>query len=127
MARLDRGRAEAEAVRAERARKRQAQEASDAPATDPARSEALAREVATRLAATRELLHGIRARIAGDDQNRRRSQGLMAELDVMRARLGVWEVLADLIGSASGNKLGVFAQSSQGPRGPCPRQRNGGA
>lgn len=109
--RLDRERAEVEAVRVERARKREAHEASDAPTTDPAQSQTLVADAAARLAATRELLHGIRARIEQDDQNRTKSDGLMVELDAMRARLGVWEVLADLIGSASGAKLRIFAQS----------------
>ncbi|MBX3275288.1 MAG: hypothetical protein KF729_33795 [Sandaracinaceae bacterium] len=109
--RLDRERAEAAAVHAERARKRLHHEASDPPrlARDAASARRL--EAARRLDETRELLHAARARLERDEADRASAAGLDAEVAAARAKVGVWLTLSELIGSATGGKLRVFAQS----------------
>lgn len=133
LADLDRARSEAEVVLSERARKRAEHEETDPPVSrrvDPERAEnalsapdvevtPLDAEAARveahgareRLEATRELLHSVRGRLERDDLERARAADLAVELSRVRGSLDVWLTLADLIGSASGNKLRVFAQS----------------
>ncbi|MEZ4335528.1 MAG: SbcC/MukB-like Walker B domain-containing protein [Sandaracinaceae bacterium] len=64
-----------------------------------------------RVEETRELLHAARGRLERDDADRAKADALDAEVAEARARVEVWLTLSDLIGSASGNKLRVFAQS----------------
>lgn len=108
---LDTARREQAAVLAERARRREAHELRDPPslAAEPARQAMT--EARQRAASSRELLASTRDRLARDDAYRAELAELEAELAAGRERLAVWEALADLIGSASGAKLRVFAQS----------------
>lgn len=109
--RLDRERAEAEAVHAERARKRLAHEADEPPALDHAAAEARRSEMAREIERLRERLHAERGRLERDDLARERAAELDAKIVEAREAVEVWITLAELIGSASGNKLRVFAQS----------------
>ncbi|MCB9594855.1 MAG: AAA family ATPase [Sandaracinaceae bacterium] len=109
--RLDRERSEAEAVLAERGRKREAHELGDPPKLDADAAARRRDEATKRVEQTRELLHAARGRIERDDVERQRAASLDAAVAEARATVDVWLTLSDLIGSATGNKLRVFAQS----------------
>lgn len=111
LAGLDAARAELSAVCAERTRKRQEHEERDPPKLDAAAAERALGAAERRKTETEELLQGVRLRLRRDDEDRERASGLAAELEAQRGQMEVWQTLAELIGSASGNKLRVFAQS----------------
>jgi exonuclease SbcC len=111
LARLDRLRDEQKAVCVERERKRRLHEEADPPRLGADEATRALAKAQRRAEETRNLLHAARARLAQDDEHRRRAAEVRAEAAAQRERLKVWESLADLIGSGSGNKLRVFAQS----------------
>ncbi|MFK7985977.1 MAG: AAA family ATPase [Sandaracinaceae bacterium] len=108
---LDEERKKQQAVVLERTRRREAHEANDPPRLDGEHAQAAHAKAYERLDHTRELVHAARTQLERDDQNRAQRDTIQAEHEAARTRLGVWETLQSLIGSASGNKLRVFAQS----------------
>lgn len=108
---LDTARAKQATVLAERARKREAHEAHEPPALDAEQARQAVLEADKRSATTRDLLMAERTRLLRDDEQRELARAYQAELEAKREQLIVWETLSDLVGSANGAKLRVFAQS----------------
>ncbi len=69
-----------------------------------AQAQTLAQACAERAAA-------LKAQVAADAHNRQRSAGLVAQIAAQDAIVQRWDAMAELIGSADGKKLRVFAQS----------------
>jgi exonuclease SbcC len=111
LGRLDEARARCEAVLTERAQRRAAHEADDPPNIDAAQAHEALGAAQRALIETREVLYATRLRLDQDDTQRARAASLATELAERREKLAVWETLADLVGSANGAKLRVFAQS----------------
>lgn len=111
LAALDGERARLATVLAERARKREAHATTEAPRQSAEEATRAMGAAEQRAKETGELAMAVRHRLARDDEQRREAAELAAELEAQKARLGVWETLSDLIGSANGAKLRVFAQS----------------
>jgi exonuclease SbcC len=111
LADLDETKARQSAVVVERTRRREAHEAADSPRLDEAAAEAELAQRRARHEEAREAWTEARARLSEDDAHRSRAAVLDEAIARGRAQLATWETLADLIGSASGSKLRVFAQS----------------
>ncbi|MGF1467348.1 MAG: SbcC/MukB-like Walker B domain-containing protein, partial [Sandaracinaceae bacterium] len=114
---LDRRRRDAVAVLQERRRRREAHEAGEGPDGMP-RPRVGAADAAGALAEARRRVDEARARwtearsdLARDDADRARRGHVARDVARQKGDLAVWESLADLIGSANGGKLRVFAQS----------------
>ncbi len=111
LATLDETRRRQAAVLTERTRKREAHEREDVPTLAAEQARQAVTEARERAASSRELLASIRERLMRDDTQRAELRALEEELAARREQLEVWETLAALIGSATGHKLRVFAQS----------------
>lgn len=109
--RLESDRREAAIRLEERRRQREEHEATARPAL--AREEAFAAREAAReaSAAAEQRYHEARARLLRDDENRRRSASFLPRLQEATREAERWGRLADLIGSASGDRFQLFAQS----------------
>ena len=112
---LDEARAKQQAVLAERERKRATHQAGTPEDPPPKLSRERAEQdrhaAKVRAIETIELLHGARHRLGQDDENRKIAGAARTELEARAERVAVWEALDGVIGSASGSKLRVFAQS----------------
>lgn len=109
--RLDERRAEQTAVLAERERKREAHEQTDPPSMDAEAAKVALTDAQRRLTETQELLVAARSRLESDARHREQAKRLRLAMADQLERLETWTTLNDLIGSANGNKLRVFAQS----------------
>ena len=96
---------------AERARKRETHETLEPPPLDAAQAREAVIAADKAGAATRDLLMAERARLMRDDEQRKEASALAEEIEAQSARVAVWESLSDLVGSANGSRLRVFAQS----------------
>ena len=85
--------------------------AASAPGGTAAEADIMAERLAEALERDRLRLGTARGRLEADDGNRARLASLAAAIEAQRARYGVWATLAQLIGSASGQKMRNFAQS----------------
>ncbi|MGE0790414.1 MAG: AAA family ATPase [Sandaracinaceae bacterium] len=111
LARLDERRARESAVFAERRRKREVHETTEPPKLDAERAAEAALAARQRLAETRALAAAAQGRLESDRARQEEARQLQLQMADQLAELETWTMLADLIGSASGNKLRVFAQS----------------
>jgi len=111
LASLDEARGRQTAVLAERARKRETHETLEPPPLDAAQAREAVIAADKAGAATRDLLMAERARLMRDDEQRKEASALAEEIEAQSARVAVWESLSDLVGSANGSRLRVFAQS----------------
>ncbi|MEQ9652904.1 MAG: SbcC/MukB-like Walker B domain-containing protein, partial [Sandaracinaceae bacterium] len=108
---LDASRAELSAICAERTRKRQEHEEREPPRLGADAAQEALGAAERRRRETEALLQGVHLRLSRDDEDREKAAALTKELEAQRGQMEVWQTLAELIGSASGNKLRVFAQS----------------
>lgn len=111
LAKLDQQRTTLATVLAERRRKREAHEAHEPPEMNAEQAREAVLEADKRLTAAREELVAEQTRLARDDEQRKQKSSLAKELERQREQVAVWAALSDLIGSANGSKLRVFAQS----------------
>ncbi|WP_042695281.1 SbcC/MukB-like Walker B domain-containing protein, partial [Azospirillum sp. B506] len=108
---LERARSDAALVVAERRRQRADHHAADRPALSIEEAAATAASIRTVLERDRDRLGSARGRLEADDANRRRLAGLTATIEAQQARCALWGKMAQLIGSATGQKMRNFAQS----------------
>jgi len=108
---LDRAADRTATVLQERTGKRAEKEASAPPAWTREQATELLPSIRDQIEAADDALGNLRGRIAKDDQARREAAGLEDRLRTQRERADLWRSLRDLIGSADGKKLRVFAQS----------------
>ena len=111
LSRLDAARKRGDAVVEERTRRREAFENDEPPRLGAEEAERAMTLAIQRAEQTREELVSARHVLMRDDEQRLRAAELAAEVEAQRRGLAVWDALSDLIGSASGAKLRVFAQS----------------
>ena len=67
-------------------------------------------DVEAKLVIAKQQLQAVTAKLLGDDQLRRRNQDLEKQIKVAEQTADPWLKLADLIGSADGNKFRMIAQ-----------------
>lgn len=108
---LDRKRAEHRAVLAERARKREAHEADEMPRSGREEASAQLKQAETRVAATREARIRVQSELERDDARQADAADAAEAFAACAGQAAVWAELNGLIGSASGHKFRVFAQS----------------
>lgn len=99
------------AVLEERARRREAHEEEGAPALGPDDTRHALTEARRRVASSREQSSAASAWLARDDAQRAELATLHEQLRAARERLGLWDTLSKLIGSADGARFRLFAQS----------------
>ncbi|AKU93132.1 AAA family ATPase [Vulgatibacter incomptus] len=108
---LERGRDRARTLADERVRARVAHEASGRPPLD-AEAAKLAKEERAASCSSRETaFHDVRGRLGADDEARKRGAAMLPRLEAAGAEAKRWSDLHELIGSASGDKFQLFAQS----------------
>lgn len=108
---LERARGDAALVVAERRRQRADHHATGRPAQSVEDATAAAETIRTVLERDRDRLGSARGRLEADDANRQRLAGLTAEIEAQQARTALWDKMAQLIGSKTGQKMRNFAQS----------------
>ncbi|PWC84963.1 exonuclease [Azospirillum sp. TSH100] len=108
---LERARGDAALVVAERRRQRADHHAVDRPALNIEEAEGTAETIRTELERDRDRLGSARGRLEADDASRQRLAGLSAAIEAQQACCGLWGKMAQLIGSANGQKMRNFAQS----------------
>lgn len=108
---LDRAAGQTATVLQERIRKREEKEASAAPEWSREQAEESLPSVRDQLKTADEALANVRGQLARDDHAHARARDLECHVREQRERAGLWRSLRDLIGSADGKKLRVFAQS----------------
>ncbi|CAO3435317.1 AAA family ATPase [Azospirillum endophyticum] len=108
---LERARGDAALVVAERRRQRADHHAIGRPGQTVEEAAAAAESIGAVLGRDRDRLGSARGRLEADDANRRRLAGLMADIEAQQARCALWGKMAQLIGSANGQKMRNFAQS----------------
>ncbi|WP_372399383.1 AAA family ATPase [Azospirillum sp. HJ39] len=111
LAALERARGDALLVVDERRRQRDGHHAAGRPAQTAEEAAAAADGTGTILERDRDRLGSARGRLEADDANRLRLAGLSAAMEAQRARCALWGKMAQLIGSANGQKMRNFAQS----------------
>jgi len=108
---LERARGDAALVVAERRRQRGDHHAAGRPTESVEEATAAAESIRTVLDRDRDRLGSARGRLEADDANRQRLAGLMAAIEAQQGRCALWGKMAQLIGSANGQKMRNFAQS----------------
>ncbi|PWC33919.1 AAA family ATPase [Azospirillum sp. TSO35-2] len=111
LATLERARSDGALLVAERRRLRADHHAANRPAQSAEEATAAAATAREALERDRVRLGSARGRLEADDDNRRRLAGLTMAIEAQRARHGLWSKLAQVIGSANGQKMRNFAQS----------------
>lgn len=108
---LERARGDAALVVAERRRQRAEHHAAGRPAQSAEEAAATAESTRAVLERDRDRLGSARGRLEADDANRQRLAGLRVAIEAQQARCALWGKMAQLIGSANGQKMRNFAQS----------------
>ncbi|MBP2303194.1 AAA family ATPase [Azospirillum picis] len=108
---LERARGDAALLVAERRRLRADHHAAGRPDLSAEDAAMAAEAVLERLERERDRLGSARGRLEADDANRQRLAGLAAAIEAQKARCELWSRLAQVIGSANGQKMRNFAQS----------------
>lgn len=108
---LERARGDAALVVAERRRQRADHHVAGGPALSVGDAAAAAESARAVLERDRDRLGSARGRLEADDGNRQRLAGLRAVIEAQQARCALWGKMAQLIGSANGQKMRNFAQS----------------
>jgi exonuclease SbcC len=108
---LERARGDAALVVAERRRQRADHHVASRPALSAEDGAAAAERARAVLDRDRDRLGSARGRLEADDGNRRRLAGLRVAIEAQQARCTLWGKMAQLIGSANGQKMRNFAQS----------------
>ncbi|WP_042444176.1 AAA family ATPase [Azospirillum sp. B510] len=108
---LERARGDAALVVAERRRQRTGHHAAGRPAQSAEEAAAAAETIRTVLERDRDRLGSARGRLEADDANRQRLAGLTKAIEAQQERCALWGKMAQLIGSANGQKMRNFAQS----------------
>lgn len=108
---LERARGDAALVVAERRRQRADHHDAGRPALGVEEATAAAESTRAALERDRDRLGSARGRLEADDANRQRLAGLTAAIEAQQARCALWGKMAQLIGSANGQKMRNFAQS----------------
>ncbi|MBF5094309.1 AAA family ATPase [Azospirillum sp. INR13] len=113
---LERARGDAALVVAERRRQRAdhhaaGHHAAGRPALSVDEATAAAESTRAVLERDRDRLGSARGRLEADDANRQRLAGLRVAIEAQQARWALWSKMAQLIGSANGQKMRNFAQS----------------
>ncbi len=103
--------ARAEAIAKERTAQREKHRGTGQPEMSAAEAAELTESVATELQKLSETLLEKQTRLNVDTQNRARLAALTTQIEETTERARVWLELDELIGSADGKKLRVFAQS----------------
>lgn len=108
---LERARGDAALVVTERRRQRADHQAAGRPAQSVEDAAAMAESIRAVLERDRDRLGSARGRLEADDANRQRLAGLMSAIEAQQACCALWGKMAQLIGSANGQKMRNFAQS----------------
>ncbi|MBY6263599.1 exonuclease [Azospirillum sp. 412522] len=108
---LERAYGDAALVVAERRRQRTDHHATGRPAQSVEETAATAESLRAVLERDRDRLGSARGRLEADDANRQRLAGLTAAIELQQACCALWSKMAQLIGSANGQKMRNFAQS----------------
>ena len=108
---LERAHGDAALVVAERRRQRADHHAAGRPAQSVEEAAAAAESIRAVLERERDRLGSVRGRLEADDANRQRLAGLTAAIEAQHACCALWGKMAQLIGSANGQKMRNFAQS----------------
>ncbi|AWB06985.1 exonuclease (plasmid) [Azospirillum humicireducens] len=108
---LERARGDAALVVAERRRQRADHHATGRPALDLDAAAAAVESARAMLERDRDRLGSARGRLEADDANRQRLAGLTTAIEAQQKRCALWGKMAQLIGSANGQKMRNFAQS----------------
>lgn len=108
---LERVRGDAALVVAERHRQRAEHYTASRPALGVDDAAAAAESGRAVLERDRDRLGSARGRLEADDANRQRLAGLRVAIEAQQARWALWGKMAQLIGSANGQKMRNFAQS----------------
>ncbi|MGC4000451.1 MAG: AAA family ATPase [Anaeromyxobacter sp.] len=110
LAQLERARDGARATLAERRRAGDEHAGRGRPRLDAAAAEACEAEAAAALEAARAALGEVQARLKADENARAAQAEVAGRIEAKRAVTSRWSQLDELIGSADGKKLRVFAQ-----------------
>lgn len=108
---LEKRREAARALLEDRRRARRDHEEEGRPALDEEAARKAQQELLAPCAEAEEAFHDARNALRADDEARRQSAAILPRLQARQAEAEKWAALHELIGSASGDKFQLFAQS----------------